>query len=169
MKKTCYLITSFIFLPLLLSTVVIADTSEKAPDFSFKIDTGTLTLEALRGKVIYLDFWASWCVPCRKSFPWMNQMHTQYGDQGLFILAVNLDKNPDLVTKFLDKYPAKFEIAYDASGDSAEQYKVIGMPTSYIIDRQGNIVDIHLGFREKDKAALEEKIRSALMTENREI
>jgi peroxiredoxin len=141
---------------------VTATSGQKAPDFSLKTDSGTITLKELQGKVVYLDFWASWCVPCRKSFPWMNAMHEKYSDKGLVILAINLDKEAKLVAKFLKQYPAKFKIAYDPSGKSAEAYKVLGMPSSYIIDRKGNIVETHVGFREKDKVDLENKISSTL-------
>lgn len=89
-------------------------------------------------------------------------MHTKYSNKGLIVLAVNLDKDARLVAKFLSHYPAKFKIAYNPTGQTAEKYKVMGMPSSYIIDRQGNIVETHAGFREKDKDALEKKISNIL-------
>ncbi|MFV1982039.1 MAG: TlpA disulfide reductase family protein [Thiohalomonadales bacterium] len=161
MKKAPSRLLTVILLLLTLSTNVTAS-NQKAPDFALKLQSGNITLKELQGKIVYLDFWASWCVPCRKSFPWMNEMHARYKDKGLVILAVNLDKDPELVAKFLRDYPAKFKIAYDPSGKSAEAYKVLGMPSSYIIDRQGNIIETHIGFREKDKAGLEKKISSLL-------
>ncbi len=161
MKQASSRFLTVILLLFTLSTNVTAS-NQKAPDFSLKTQSGNITLKELQGKIVYLDFWASWCVPCRKSFPWMNEMHDRYKDKGLVIVAVNLDKDPELVAKFLSDYPAKFKIAYDPSGKSAEAYKVLGMPSSYIIDRKGNIIETHIGFREKDKADLEKKISSFL-------
>ncbi|MEK6249693.1 MAG: TlpA family protein disulfide reductase, partial [Planctomycetales bacterium] len=73
----------------------------------------TLNLSEYRGKVVVLDFWASWCVPCRRSFPWMNEMQQKYGDDGLVIVAVNLDNQSSDAQKFLQQYPAEFTISYD--------------------------------------------------------
>ncbi|MFV2060726.1 MAG: TlpA family protein disulfide reductase [Gammaproteobacteria bacterium] len=164
MSKSISRLLTLLFIALLTFSVTITATSaQKAPEFSLKTDSGTITLNDLKGKVVYLDFWASWCVPCRKSFPWMNAMHVKYSSKGLVILAINLDKKPEAVAKFLKQYPAKFKIAYDPSGKSAEAYKVLGMPSSYILDRNGNIVSTHIGFREKDKAELEKKINEVLL------
>ena len=116
----------------------------------------------LKGKVVYLDFWASWCPPCRKSFPWMNEMERRYSRQGLAVVAVNLDKDHELADKFLNEVPARFTVAFDPQGTVAESYRVPGMPSSFIIDRNGKIQAIHIGFREEDSADLETSLRSAL-------
>ncbi|MEQ1883345.1 MAG: TlpA disulfide reductase family protein, partial [Burkholderiales bacterium] len=121
-----------------------------AADFSLPTDTGSVRLADLRGKVVYVDFWASWCVPCRASFPWMNDMKAKYGDKGLVIIAINLDKEREMAKKFLAKLPAQFTIAYDPDWTVAGQYKVSGVPSSYLIDRSGKMRSTHLGFREKD-------------------
>ncbi len=133
-----------------------------APEFSVATDKGELTLDSLKGRVVYLDFWASWCTPCRASFPWMNAMQERYGDYGLTILGVNLDKDRDLVKRFTDETPATFTIGYDPEGTAAEKYGVEVMPSSYLIDKEGNLVKVHRGFREKDRAALEQEIRELL-------
>jgi thiol-disulfide isomerase/thioredoxin len=154
------LATLYIGLAFLFSSSIA--TAAEAPSVTLNTPSGKINLESLRGKVIYLDFWASWCVPCRKSFPWMNDMHKRYGDKGLVVLAVNLDKDKASVTRFLEKYPADFIIAYDPEGHSAEKYNVKAMPSSWIIDQNGNVVKSHRGFREKDKAILEQEIRHVL-------
>ena len=130
-----------------------------APDFSLPVDRGQLHLAELRGKVVYLDFWASWCSPCRSSFPWMNEMQARYGDKGLVTVAVNVDKDKAPAKEFLAQLPAKFTIAYDPQGSVASMYQIIGMPSSFLIDRDGKIQYSHAGFREKDKADLESQIR----------
>jgi thiol-disulfide isomerase/thioredoxin len=153
------------FLPLLLfawSLGQAALAAETAPNFELPTNNGTLTLADLKGKVVYLDFWASWCPPCRQSFPWMDEMERRYGRQGLTVVAVNLDKDRDLAAKFLNEVPAHFTVAYDQRGAVAESYHVPGMPSSFIIDRNGKIQEVHIGFREDDSSELEESLRTAL-------
>lgn len=132
------------------------------PNISLKFSNSTQKLNDYKGKLVYLDFWASWCIPCRKSFPWMNEMNKKYKNKGLEVIAVNLDKDSQLVSKFLNKYPALFKVAYDPSGNSAEQFHVKGMPTSFLISRQGKLLIVHMGFRKEDAAKLENAIQSNL-------
>ncbi|MBL0062944.1 MAG: TlpA family protein disulfide reductase [bacterium] len=110
----------------------------------------------------YLDFWASWCDPCRQSFPWMNEMHNQFADSGLVIIAVNVDRDREKADKFLEKNPVNFMIGFDSEGTLAKSYDVKGMPSTYIIDRKGQLVTSHIGFRDKDKGELQTKIVEAL-------
>jgi cytochrome c biogenesis protein CcmG/thiol:disulfide interchange protein DsbE len=152
------------FLPILVLGCALGqvDAAETAPNFALPTDNGTFTLADLKGKVVYLDFWASWCPPCRKSFPWMNKMEHRYGDKGLAVVAVNLDKDHELAAKFLNEVPADFTVAYDREGTVADNYHVPGMPSSFIIDRHGKVRAVHIGFREEDSTALEETLRTAL-------
>jgi thiol-disulfide isomerase/thioredoxin len=115
-------------------------------------------LEAYAGKVVLLDFWASWCSPCLQSFPWMNELQQKHGDEGLVVLAVNLDQDRKLAETFLGKTPAKFRVEYDAAGDVARQFQVQAMPTSFLIDRQGKIRVRHAGFKEKQRQEREQQI-----------
>jgi cytochrome c biogenesis protein CcmG/thiol:disulfide interchange protein DsbE len=123
---------------------------------------GPVDLAALKGKVVYVDFWASWCVPCRQSFPWMNAMHRQYGNSGLDVVAVNMDQTRADADAFLQKYPAEFSVRFDPTGQLAPTFHVRGMPTSALLGRDGKVLLVHEGFRDKDKAALEQAIRTAL-------
>jgi cytochrome c biogenesis protein CcmG, thiol:disulfide interchange protein DsbE len=122
-----------------------------------------LNAEELDGKVVYLDFWASWCVPCRQSFPWMNDMQQQFGDQGLTIVAVNVDKDPALAEQFLADYPAEFLVVFDPEATLAAAYDITGMPSSFIIGRDGAVVGGHAGFRVKRIEDYEAAIRNALV------
>ena len=105
-----------------------------------------LDLEQYKGKVVYLDFWASWCIPCRKSFPWLNKLNTKYSQDDLVIIAVNLDKKKSLATEFLKRYPANFQIIYDPKGTLAKKYKIKGMPSSVLFGKDGRPKFAHKGF-----------------------
>ena len=121
-------------------------------------------LDDYRGKVVVIDFWASWCVPCRRSFPWLNQMQKKYGDEGLVVIGVNLDASTDDARAFLRDYPANFEIIYDSTGVLAEQYGVEAMPSSFVIDRSGKVVANHFGFKVKKQEEYEQVLRETLHT-----
>jgi thiol-disulfide isomerase/thioredoxin len=133
-----------------------------APDFELPGQQGTVKLSGRSGSVVYLDFWASWCGPCKQSFPWMNALHEKYKAKGLEVIAVNLDAKTEDAKKFLGQNPAKFTVAFDAKGTLPKIYGVKGMPTSFLIGRDGKIVFQHAGFRDADKAKLEQQIQSAL-------
>jgi len=115
-----------------------------------------------KGKVIYLDFWASWCGPCLKSFPWMNNMQEKYHQQGLVIISVNVDNSKALADEFLAEVPANFNVFYDPKGKVARKFKLKGMPSSYIIDRSGKMVSAHVGFTESKKMKYEEELKTLL-------
>ena len=133
--------------------------AQKAPGFNLPGQNKTIQLSQYKGKVVYLDFWASWCEPCKRSFPWMNELQTHYGDDGFEIIAVNLDESRKDANEFLKKMPAKFEIAFDKSGKTAEMYNLKAMPSSFLIDRNGNLVHKSLGYRAEEKKILEKKIK----------
>ena len=122
----------------------------------------TLDLSQYEGKVVVLDFWASWCVPCRRSFPWLNSMHDQYADDGLVIVGVNLDQKRDDADVFLAEYPASFRIYFDESKDLAREFEVIAMPSSYLLGRDGEILKKHYGFKVKKQEEYEAAIVAAL-------
>jgi cytochrome c biogenesis protein CcmG, thiol:disulfide interchange protein DsbE len=136
--------------------------AQKAPTFELPGDEKIINLAKLKGKVVYLDFWASWCDPCRKSFPWMNDIHSRYDSRDFIIVAVNLDNSRKDAAKFLDKVPADFDVAYDPEGSVATKYNLKAMPSSYLIDKKGQLVYIHKGYREGDTSEIEDKIRQLL-------
>lgn len=119
-------------------------------------------LSPVQGRVIWVDFWASWCVPCRRSFPWMNTMHRKYGGDGLEIIAVNLDKERALADGFLAETPAEFSLRFDPAGKLAKEFKVQSMPSSYLLDADGNVLATHFGFKTTDAPEYERAIQEAL-------
>jgi cytochrome c biogenesis protein CcmG, thiol:disulfide interchange protein DsbE len=140
-----------------------ANPGAPAPPFALSTASGeTVALAALRGRVVYVDFWASWCAPCRRSFPWMNAMQARYAGEGLAIVGVNVDKRRADAERFLRDTPASFTIVYDAEGTTPAAYDVKGMPSSYLIDRGGSVVAVEEGFHDERRAALEARIRALL-------
>ena len=122
-------------------------------------------LDHYRGKVVLIDFWASWCGPCRQSFPWMNEMHAKYQDDGLVIVAVNVDNDLAAANRFLSDYPTNFQVHFDEDKSLARKYEVIAMPSSFLIGRDGKVVEQHLGFKVMKQDEYEAAIRSALGAE----
>ncbi|MBM4207812.1 MAG: TlpA family protein disulfide reductase [Gammaproteobacteria bacterium] len=120
------------------------------------------TLNQYKGKVIYVDFWASWCGSCAKSFPFLNDLHTRYKDQGLQIVAVNLDENIDDANSFIAKHPAGFPVMTDATKQCAKDFDVKAMPSSYIVDRKGVVRHIHLGFNPGEAEDLQKIVEKLL-------
>lgn len=106
-----------------------------------------LDLAEFRGKVVLVDFWASWCAPCRQSFPWLNDMQAKYAARGLVVIGVNVDREREQAEGFLRKTPAEFEILYDPEGSLAAHYEVPGMPSSYLFGPDGQLIGRHIGFR----------------------
>lgn len=133
-----------------------------APGFDLPGAQGRVQLSAYRGKLVYLDFWASWCGPCKRSFPWMNGLQQRHGSAGLQVLAINLDAKAEDAATFLSRVPAAFTIAYDPAGSTARAYGIKGMPSSALIGRDGKLLWLHSGYNDNDTAALEARIQSAL-------
>jgi thiol-disulfide isomerase/thioredoxin len=133
-----------------------------APDIALGGSPAPVRLQSLKGKVVYVDFWASWCGPCRQSFPWMNAMQAKYAGKGLQIVGVNLDAHRSDADKFLAEVPATFSVAFDAQGETPKRYAIKGMPTSVLIGPDGRVIQMHSGFREEDRKALEDAIAGAL-------
>lgn len=123
---------------MLLGIFFLGTTANAADDLLSSVDT--------KNKVVYLDFWASWCGPCKDSFPWLNDIHEKYKDKGLVVIGINLDKDKHKAEAFLKDHSAKFRIIFNAEGDLAKKYGVKGMPYSVIIDKTGKIIHSHIGF-----------------------
>ena len=142
----------------------IATHAKPAPDF-YLLDINSKqmrTLNSYKGKVVYLDFWASWCKPCRASFPWMNEMQNKYGAQDFAVVTINLDSDISAISGFTEKYPANFTILFNADENTPQGYELLGMPSSYLLDRKGKIRHTHTGFFEKYTPQYEKEIQLLL-------
>lgn len=136
---------------------------ESVPALSLaKADGSVVPLFNPAAKLTYVDFWASWCGPCRQSFPWMNKLHQRFKDKGLHIVAVNLDAKRADADRFLAEMPAQFTVLFDPTGRSAREFQVKGMPSSMLVNAQRELVWRHTGFKESDAAGIETRLAQAL-------
>lgn len=140
-----------------------ADEIKQAPDFSLS-STGTerVSLSKHSGDLVLLDFWASWCSSCRKSFPWLNKIQEQYGAKGFKVIAINLDSNRKDADKMLEKLKVNFTVGFDPDGKVPDMYGVETMPTSFLIGRDGKVISIIEGFEEEAKADIQGLIEASL-------
>jgi len=140
----------------------VASSTEAAPEFRLPYLTqkGNASLSDFRGKVVYVDFWASWCGPCRKSLPFLDSVRNELKGKGFEVLAINLDEDVKTAREFLKQYPVSYPTLHDAEGKTPDAFGLRGMPTSYLIDRNGNIRLIHQGFKPSDS----EKIRAEIIS-----
>lgn len=122
----------------------------------------TLDLDAYKGKVIYLDFWASWCAPCRESFPWMDIEQELYSGRGLVVIGLNLDQDRAAADRFVTALKPHFKIGFDPQGVMAEKFGITGMPSTLLIDRHGKVRFTHIGFKPQDKQSLDAEVRTLL-------
>jgi thiol-disulfide isomerase/thioredoxin len=129
-------------------------------------DLGLAEVQKTKGQYIYIDYWASWCGPCRQSFPWMNALQAKLGPKGLKVVAVNVDAKRADADKFLTHTPALFTIAYDPQGESAKKLAIKTMPTSMLVNPDGKVLFVHSGFRAEEKEPLEAKIVAAMLSGN---
>jgi len=145
-------------------TVGAVNVGDNAPDISLPhLDKKTeLSLKKLKGKVVYLDFWASWCGSCRTSLPLLSELRTKLSKKGFEVLGVNVDAKPKDGIAFLDKYPVSFPVLSDPKGKTPELYRLKGMPTSYLIDRKGVIRHVHVGFKKGDMAKIQNDVLALL-------
>ena len=150
------------FLLLLAATARAATPGAPAPAFTLEGRAGPVALSDFKGKTVYLDFWASWCGPCKRSFPWMATLQQRYGAAGLQVVAVNVDAQRADADRFLAANPAPFTVAFDHGGDTPRQYAIKGMPSSVLVGPDGTVLYQHAGFNEDSAAAIEARIRAAL-------
>ncbi|MBL4606232.1 MAG: TlpA family protein disulfide reductase [Pseudomonadales bacterium] len=141
-----------------------ANVGDRAPDISLPHLTGEsqLDLKQLKGKVVYLDFWASWCGSCRVSLPLLNELRSDLSKKGFEVVGVNVDVKPKDGIAFLEKFPVSFPVLSDPKGKTPELYRLKGMPTSYLIDKKGIIRHIHVGFKKGDMAKIEKQVLALL-------
>ncbi len=149
----------------LFATVLVSCAQEQQTvEFDVATEDGRFFSADYQDKVVYLDFWATWCAPCRASFPWMNEMREKYKSEGLQIVAVSIDADRVLARRFATELDARFAVGYDPEGNVADLFNVNVMPTSVILGKGGTVIEVHKGFNEAKKVDYEKAIVSALKT-----
>jgi len=138
---------------LILGALFVADARAAAP---------SLDLDRYRGKVVVLDFWASWCKPCRQSIPWLNEMTARYARDGLVVIGINVDAERTDAERFMRGVPIDFEVLFDPDGELAKRFKLQGMPSSFLFGRDGKMVESRIGFRDAQKAEHEMQLKRLL-------
>jgi peroxiredoxin len=134
-----------------------------AQDFTLPdLDGQQVSLQQYRGKLVFLNFWATWCIPCREEMPAMEQLHQTFQQQGLVILAVDLKESPDKVKAFFDQYRLSYTALLDGSGSVFRDYQVMGLPTTYLIGRDGTLLARGVGGRDWTRAEGKDLIRALL-------
>ena len=164
MRKNILVSLSVVLLSCLMALSAVAlDRGDRAPEIGLAdLEGNRITLASLRGKVIVVDFWATWCEPCREELPVLNRLYGEHQDEGLVVVGVSVDNSADNVREFLRNMPLQFPIIHDGDHQIAGRYGPEQMPSSYIIDRRGVVRYIHGGYRAEDAARIEREIRTLL-------
>lgn len=138
--------------------------AREAMDFGLPLLDGSeqVTLDEYRGQVVYLTFWASWCVPCRQEMPYLEQLRKRHKGEGLEIIGISVDESLPQAQQFAEDYQLSFPLLWDADRTVSKAYLVPGYPTHYLVDRRGKIRFSGLGFSLKDVAAVSQELQTLL-------
>ena len=169
MKQSVRFFFIFLFLVLHSLNSVASEINREAPNCNLEVlnNKQTIDLNSFKGQVIYVDFWASWCGPCAKSFPFMNALNKDLKKLGLLVIGVNMDENVDEAKQFLENYPASFTIVSDPDKQCAKGFDVKAMPSSYLVDRTGVIRYSHLGYRQGEAEEFRVLVEQLLVEKNK--
>lgn len=147
----------------LVATVAAVDAGSRAPELGARtLDGRPIRMADLRGKVVIVDFWASWCEPCREELPALDRLYQRYREQGLVVVGVSVDRTERNARGFLRRNSVSFPIIHDEGHRIADRYSPPRMPSSYIVDRRGVIRHVHEGFRSGDERRIEREVRALL-------
>lgn len=161
MKK---IVVSFISLFFSLS-IMSAELNEPAPDFTLKSMTGeNVKLSELQGNVVMINFWASWCGPCRQEMPLLDEFYKKYNKLGFVLLGINVEEDSSKAANYLREIPVSFPILYDNTNSVSKLYNVDAMPSTVLVDRNGNLRFLHRGYKPGDENEYK-KLMKALMRE----
>ena len=166
MKQSVRLATLISLLTLLFSAATFAATNKlsgPAPNFALPSPSGKpVQLKDFRGEVVMMNFWASWCGPCREEMPLIENLHKKYSKLGFTVFGVNVDANPKDAEKMMAEMHVTFPIGFDAKNKVSELYKIDSMPSTVMIDRHGNMRFLHRGYKPGYEADYEKQIRELI-------
>jgi thiol-disulfide isomerase/thioredoxin len=140
-----------------------ADAKGPAPDFTLASkEGGNVRLQEQLGNVVLINFWASWCGPCREELPYLEELQQEYADLGFTILAVNVDEDPSKADILLNDIAVSFPVLFDVNDDVSKLYDVQAMPTTVIVDRDGNQRLVHYGYKSGDEVKYKQAVKALL-------
>ncbi len=147
----------------LAGSALALDSGDRSPEIGLNDLRGNaVTLESLRGKVVIVDFWASWCEPCREEMPVLDRLYRDNRERGLVVIGVSVDNGIDNVRTFLRRNAVSFPIVHDAEHEVAERFEPSRMPSSYLIDRRGMVRYVHEGFEAEDATTITREVATLL-------
>ena len=168
-KKSLFVIVSLVTSAVTFSSdrnnVITLDPPQSAPNWTLPAiqnSDGQLSMSDFRGQITYVDFWASWCGPCRLSLPALNQLKDQFKDRPVQFLAVSIDVVEEDAWDFLSRYSVDYPVVIDTDGDIAKLFEVNGMPSGFLVDADGMVREVHVGYKRGDELRLAESIRKIL-------
>jgi cytochrome c biogenesis protein CcmG/thiol:disulfide interchange protein DsbE len=142
---------------------VALDVGDAPPDVAMTTLAGKpISLASLRGKVALIDFWASWCAPCKEEMPFLESLHKKHGSSGLVIVGVSVDSDRGKADRFIRDLKVTFPIVHDEKHAVADQYEPPRMPTSFILDREGKVRFVHAGYHKDDAAKIAREVAQLL-------
>ncbi len=135
----------------------------KAPDFTLKSQSGeNIKLSELRGKVVMINFWASWCGPCRQEMPVLDQLYQRYRSLDFTILGINVEEDSEAAKSLLKDVPVTFPILFDSANNVSKLYKVKGMPSTLLVDRDGNMRYMYMGYQRGYEQEYQNQVRALI-------
>ena len=154
------LLASFVAL-VVPNLVIAAEVGKSAPDFTLKSLGGkNLKLSEMTGNVVLINFWASWCGPCREEMPLLNALHNKYEPLGFTVLGVNVEEDVKGARGFLKNFPVDFPVLLDSNNKVSKQFKIVAMPTTVVVDRDGNMRFLHQGYKSGDEAKYQQMVKT---------
>jgi len=146
-RRLAWLPLLYCVLSLLAGTAAAREVSGPAPDFTLQSRSGeNLKLSEFRGEVVMINFWASWCGPCRQEMPLLDELYRRYHPMGFTILGINVEQERENALRLLEEIPVSFPILFDSDNRVAERYALSAMPSTVMVDRDGNLRFVHLGY-----------------------
>lgn len=161
--RTVKVLRGVLLVGLLATTLSLAGDIKPAPDFKLDMRGGkTLALAQLRGQVVMLNFWASWCGPCKQEMPLLEGIHKKFNKMGFTLLGVNVEPDTKDAEGVLKTIPVSFPVLFDRENRVSKLYNVNGMPSSVIIDRKGNVRYVHRGYKPGDENTYLDHIKTLI-------
>jgi len=158
-----YFSTGLTALLISLPLCAAVDTNSPAPDFTLNAQSGKpVEFTQFKGQVVMLNFWASWCGPCRQEMPLLDSIYKKYGKLGFTMIGVNVEPDSKAANDWLKQTPVTFPILYDTDSNESKLYGVSGMPSTVIVDRKGTVRMIHRGYKPGDEEEYLSSIRSLM-------